>query len=396
MSTEEALDMTTAAPTRVSWAVDVLEGTHVLVLGAGEGETAIAVARAGHEVSGADRSPADVRVAREAVLSEDEPVRARVRFLVVEGPLPYRRASFDSVLIEDLSAEADTVDALLEDLRRVVRPGGRVAAWMAHADAPGLIGRLAGAGRIESSGPVDDGVGVTLRLAGEGAPPEAAMSAAVDVRALLSALRDDQRRIGRLEAERDRLAAELARAEALEARVVDRAAFQAENAQLRHDLERSSAELERARRALADLARERDELQVADTAQVNRLARELDQERQRAEQARADADRRAVDQARLEREFEVGRHELEDFRRHTAEARQRLKDELRETKTRARRHEQDAADQRERRRRAERQLRSHEKELAALKGSRGYRFMRFSWRLTYRVRHPLGGPRRAE
>ncbi len=73
----------------------------MLDVGCGTGETALALARAGRQVSGADPRPDCVRAARDALFAESDDVRSRTRFLVVEGPLPFGDASFDSALLED-------------------------------------------------------------------------------------------------------------------------------------------------------------------------------------------------------------------------------------------------------------------------------------------------------
>ena len=124
---------------RIAWALSALTGEEVLDVGCGNGDAALALARAGRQVSGA-AAPECVREARAALYTEAEDVRSRARFLVVEGPLPFGDACFDAALLEDLDAESNGgLPALFLELRRVVRPGGLIAAWTAPHAMPGLL-----------------------------------------------------------------------------------------------------------------------------------------------------------------------------------------------------------------------------------------------------------------
>ncbi|MFJ3856445.1 class I SAM-dependent methyltransferase [Streptomyces sp. NPDC090085] len=128
-------------------AAQVGPGTRLLDVGTGPGTVAaVAVAR-GAAVTAVDPSPAMLRLAREAA--------PRARTLAAALPrLPFPDATFDAAVGNFVLGHAGPPQGVVAELRRVVRPGGRVVltGW---TDAPGagqtLLGRAlhaAGAPRV--------------------------------------------------------------------------------------------------------------------------------------------------------------------------------------------------------------------------------------------------------
>lgn len=111
---------------RHRWAAEVVSpGQRVLDIGCGTGTLlrvlADAVGPAGLAV-GADLSPAMLAVARDRIA----PVAAQTRLVLLDATvhLPLRDASFDAVCAFGLFQELPTPRAALEELHRVLRPGG--------------------------------------------------------------------------------------------------------------------------------------------------------------------------------------------------------------------------------------------------------------------------------
>jgi SAM-dependent methyltransferase len=101
-------------------------GMRVLDAGCGPGTQALAVAQAvpGVSVVGVDASHAMV----EEAVRRAEP-HNRVSFEMADaGALPFPDASFDAVMAQTLLAHVHDPGAVLTELRRVTRPGGRIAA----------------------------------------------------------------------------------------------------------------------------------------------------------------------------------------------------------------------------------------------------------------------------
>ncbi|MFF3014812.1 class I SAM-dependent methyltransferase [Streptomyces sp. NPDC057939] len=155
-------------------AAQVGPGTRVLDVGTGPGTVAGAATDRGARVTAVDSSATMARLAREAA--------PRARTLVAALPLlPFRDATFDAAVGNFVLGHAGPTRAVLAELRRVVRPGGRVAltCW---TDIPAagqtILGRAlraAGAPRVPlarmrppDSGYPGDIAGMVELLAGAG------------------------------------------------------------------------------------------------------------------------------------------------------------------------------------------------------------------------------------
>jgi ubiquinone/menaquinone biosynthesis C-methylase UbiE len=105
-------------------------GASVLDVGTGTGVVLGALAQAGARLRGCDRSAGMIRVARERVPAG--------RFVSADAAmLPFRDASFDAVTAGFVVSHLEDHQAGLGEMRRVLKPGGRLAmtSWAADADA---------------------------------------------------------------------------------------------------------------------------------------------------------------------------------------------------------------------------------------------------------------------
>jgi SAM-dependent methyltransferase len=108
-------------------------GDAFLDAGCGRGEVMLAAAARGASVTGIDYSEAAVKIAR-ATLAEVQGADVRRGDITA---LPWETDSFDAALLGDVieHLDPDQADAALAELRRVLRPGGRV---LVHT-APNLL-----------------------------------------------------------------------------------------------------------------------------------------------------------------------------------------------------------------------------------------------------------------
>lgn len=103
----------------------ILPGEAVLDVGTGTGVVALTAARAGAKVTGLDLTPELLRQA-----GENARIAGLADIAWREGDaeaLPYPDASFDVVLSQFGHMFAPRPDAAVAEMRRVLRPGGRVA-----------------------------------------------------------------------------------------------------------------------------------------------------------------------------------------------------------------------------------------------------------------------------
>jgi ubiquinone/menaquinone biosynthesis C-methylase UbiE len=109
------------------------EGGDLLDVPCGFGRHSVPLARAGYRVVGVDRSAALLEEARRRAGGERWPKLTRADY----RELPFADASFDAAVnlftsLGYLGDEADT--RVLGEIRRVLRPGGRLVVEMSHRD----------------------------------------------------------------------------------------------------------------------------------------------------------------------------------------------------------------------------------------------------------------------
>ncbi|WAU80102.1 methyltransferase domain-containing protein [Streptomyces sp. Qhu-G9] len=159
----------------------------VLDVGMGQGTQALRLARAGHQVTGVEQDSTMIAVAREALASEPEGIRGRVRLVESDGRdtgVHFLPGSFDVVLCHGVLMYVEEPDPLLAGLARMLAPGGLLSLLVRNADAlamrPGLAGDWAGALASFDTGSYTNRLGLDVRadgldtltgtLAGIGAP----------------------------------------------------------------------------------------------------------------------------------------------------------------------------------------------------------------------------------
>ncbi|HEX6925488.1 MAG TPA: class I SAM-dependent methyltransferase [Longimicrobiaceae bacterium] len=98
-----------------------IEGTRVLDVGCGDAGVAIAFAEAGARAFGIE--PFELSVERGRVRAEEHGVTVDLRVGVAEE-LPYERASFDLVLLDNVLEHVQDRERTLDEIDRVLRPGG--------------------------------------------------------------------------------------------------------------------------------------------------------------------------------------------------------------------------------------------------------------------------------
>jgi trans-aconitate methyltransferase len=96
-------------------------GERILDLGCGDGQLTLRIAATGAEVVGVDASPAMVAAARSRGVVADEAPAER---------LPYSNAAFDAVFSNAALHWVRDQDAMMAQVRRVLRRGGRFVAEM--------------------------------------------------------------------------------------------------------------------------------------------------------------------------------------------------------------------------------------------------------------------------
>jgi ubiquinone/menaquinone biosynthesis C-methylase UbiE len=116
---------------------DLRAGEHVLDVAAGSGNTTLAAARRYARVTSTDLVETLLDKGRERARAEGLP--ANFQIADVES-LPFSDASFDVVLSTFGAMYATDASAAAREMRRVLRPGGRVA--LANWTQKGFVGRL--------------------------------------------------------------------------------------------------------------------------------------------------------------------------------------------------------------------------------------------------------------
>ncbi len=123
-------------PTRLAIdALGILPGHNVLDLGCGPGQAIaqmLPLAFPGR-VSGIDQSPTMIGQAQRANRAAIASGRARLDLGAFEK-LPYRDASFDRILASNVAYFWHDGDAVLREVRRVLKPGGRLSIYVTDAE----------------------------------------------------------------------------------------------------------------------------------------------------------------------------------------------------------------------------------------------------------------------
>jgi 2-polyprenyl-3-methyl-5-hydroxy-6-metoxy-1,4-benzoquinol methylase len=112
---------------RIHWMCAQVDGPDVLDVGCSQGIASILLAREGHRVVGIDREHEAIRAARDRLDQEEAQVRERVEFRLGEGrAVGFADGSFDAVLLGEVLEHQLDPGKLLDEARRVLRPGGRI------------------------------------------------------------------------------------------------------------------------------------------------------------------------------------------------------------------------------------------------------------------------------
>jgi S-adenosylmethionine-dependent methyltransferase len=142
----------------------------VLDIGCGQGTQALLLARRGHVVTGLDSSARLLGDFRAALAAEPAEVGDRVR--LVKGEVEaiaglFAPSSFDVVLCQGVLMYFPDPGPLLDDIARVVVPGGIVSLLVRNGDAlamrPGLLGDWDGAGKAFDGVAYQNRIGVDAR-----------------------------------------------------------------------------------------------------------------------------------------------------------------------------------------------------------------------------------------
>jgi len=100
-------------------------GRATLEVGCGEGRVARDLAARGHRVTGVDVTHALARLAAEA--------DAGPRYLLADGAaLPFESGTFDLVVAYNSLMDVDDMPAVVQEIGRVLAPGGRLCACITH------------------------------------------------------------------------------------------------------------------------------------------------------------------------------------------------------------------------------------------------------------------------
>ena len=115
------------AQRRIQWMCSQVNGDRVLDAGCSQGIATILLAREGFSVTGVDIQDSRIEYARADLEKESADTQAHAEFLVANASdLPFEDASFDSALLGEVIEHLTNPERVLEELGRVVVPGGRI------------------------------------------------------------------------------------------------------------------------------------------------------------------------------------------------------------------------------------------------------------------------------
>ncbi|POG49622.1 SAM-dependent methyltransferase [Streptomyces sp. ZL-24] len=142
----------------------------ILDVGMGRGVQALRLARAGHSVTGLESDAGLLGAAREALSTEPEGIRERVRLIEGDGRetgVHFLPGSFDVVLCHGVLMYVEEPDPMLAGLARMLAPGGLLSLLVRNADAlamrPALAGDFGAALAAFDSATYTDHLGTTVR-----------------------------------------------------------------------------------------------------------------------------------------------------------------------------------------------------------------------------------------
>ena len=115
------------ARNRIHWLTGHARG-RVLDVGCSQGIASLLAARAGHQVVGVDVELDRVAYALDDRAKQESEIAQRVNFLGASAAaLPFADDSFDTVLLGEILEHLDKPEAVLDEMARVLAPGGVVA-----------------------------------------------------------------------------------------------------------------------------------------------------------------------------------------------------------------------------------------------------------------------------
>ncbi|MER6772133.1 class I SAM-dependent methyltransferase [Streptomyces bacillaris] len=142
----------------------------ILDVGMGRGVQALRLARAGHSVTGLESDAGLLGAARDALSTEPEGIRERVRLIEGDGRetgVHFLPGSFDVVLCHGVLMYVEEPDPMLAGLARMLAPGGLLSLLVRNADAlamrPALAGDFGAALAAFDSATYTDHLGTTVR-----------------------------------------------------------------------------------------------------------------------------------------------------------------------------------------------------------------------------------------
>ncbi len=119
--------VTTGESNRIPVLLELGADSHVLEIGCGSGRYALQIAeQIGCRVVGLDINAHGVRNANELARRQELDSIVRFEERDVSKPLPFEAASFDAVFSNDVLCHIPRRPRVLEELRRVLKPGGRL------------------------------------------------------------------------------------------------------------------------------------------------------------------------------------------------------------------------------------------------------------------------------